>query len=59
MISYIYMNKSLSILAHRFLLCRIDFSRDDGFVGDVFIHFYDFDENVEDEYSVLDLSVLL
>lgn len=41
-------------IANRFILygqiCRIDFCNDDGYVGDVFIHFYDFDENIEDGY---------
>ena len=41
-------------IANRFILygqiCRIDLCKDDGFVGDVFIHFYDFDEDIEDGY---------
>lgn len=41
-------------IANRFILygqiCRIDLCRDDGKVGNVFIHFYDFDEDAEDGY---------
>jgi len=43
-------------IANRFILygqiCRIDLCRDDGVVGDVFIHFYDFNEDIEDGYLV-------
>ena len=41
-------------IANRFIMygqiSRIDFCKDDGFVGDVFIHFYDFDKDIEDGY---------
>jgi|LakMenE18May11ns_1017448.scaffolds.fasta_scaffold8160357_1 hypothetical protein len=44
-------------IANRFILygqiCRIDFCRDDGFVGNVFIHFLNFDEYAEDGYLYL------
>ena len=41
-------------IAHRFSkygqISRIDFSKDDGYLGDVFIHFYSFNSYVDGGY---------